>query len=393
MSSTETSDATRQIRASVLHGAKDLRIENRSLFPPSPTELQISIRSTGLCGSDLHYYRHYRNGDIIVREPMSLGHESAGVVVDVGSEVSNFKVGDKVALEVGQPCENCDRCKEGRYNICKGMKFRSSAKAFPHAQGTLQDRINHPAAWCHKLPEDMSLDLGALLEPLSVAIQASKRAQLAPGSTVLVFGAGAVGLLVAAMAKISGAGTVVIADIDAGRVQFAVENKFAHRSFTVPMKRGSTIEEQLDIAKEVAAEVGKLSKESGGEVGEVDAVFECTGVPSCVQASIYATRPGGKVLLIGMGTPIQTLPISAAALREVDIVGVFRYANTYPTGIEVVSKQGDDYPAFAKLVTHTYKGLESAIEAFEMAGKTKDDNGKLVIKVVLETCEEDKANL
>ena len=140
-----------------------------------------------------------------------------------------------------------------------------------------------------RLPEDMSLDLGALLEPLSVAIQASKRAQLAPGSTVLVFGAGAVGLLVAAMAKISGAGTVVIADIDAGRVQFAVENKFAHCSFTVPMKRGSTIEEQLDIAKEVAAEVGKLSKESGGEVGEVDAVFECTGVPSCVQASIYVS--------------------------------------------------------------------------------------------------------
>ncbi|KAI4911503.1 hypothetical protein J4E85_011172 [Alternaria conjuncta] len=389
----DVAQGARNIRASVLHGAKDLRIENRTLFPPSPTELQISVRSTGLCGSDLHYYRHYRNGDIIVREPMSLGHESAGVVVDVGSEVSGFKVGDKVALEVGQPCENCERCKEGRYNICKGMKFRSSAKAFPHAQGTLQDRINHPAAWCHKLPEDMSLDLGALLEPLSVAIQASKRAQLAPGSTVLVFGAGAVGLLVAAMAKISGAGTVVIADIDAGRVQFAVDNKFAHHSYTVPMKRGSTIEEQLDIAKEVAAEVGKLSKERSGEIGEVDAVFECTGVPSCVQASIYATRPGGKVLLIGMGTPIQTLPISAAALREVDILGVFRYANTYPTGIEVVSKTGDDYPAFAKLVTHTYKGLESAVEAFEMAGRTKDDSGKLVIKVVLETGEEEKSNL
>lgn len=109
------------------------------------------MRSTGLCGSDLHYYNHYRNGDIIVKEPMSLGHESAGVVVAVGSEAqANFKVGDKVALEVGLPCGECDRCKEGRYNICKGMKFRSSAKAFPHAQGTLQDRINHPAAWCHK---------------------------------------------------------------------------------------------------------------------------------------------------------------------------------------------------------------------------------------------------
>ncbi|KAF1917192.1 chaperonin 10-like protein [Ampelomyces quisqualis] len=382
----------RQIRASVLHGAKDLRIENRSIFPPGPTDLQISVRSTGLCGSDIHYYRHYRNGDIIVQEPMSLGHESAGIVVGVGSEVSNFKVGDKVALEVGLPCETCDRCTEGRYNICKGMRFRSSAKSFPHAQGTLQDRLNHPAAWCHKLPEDVSLDLGALLEPLGVAIQASKRAQLAPGATVLVFGAGAVGLLVAAMAKISGASTVVIADIDEGRVSFAVDNKFAHRKFTVPLKRGVTIEEQLEIAKETAAAIGMITKESGGQVGEVDAVFECTGVPSCVQASIFATRPGGKVLLIGMGTPIQTLPISAAALREVDILGVFRYANTYPTGIEVVSKKGPDYPDFAKLVTHRYTGLEAAAEAFNMAGKTKDEKGNLVIKVVLAT-EEDQANL
>lgn len=105
-----------------------------------------------------------------------------------------------------------------------------------------------------------------------------------------------------------------------------------------------------------------------------------------------ATRPGGKMLLIGMGTPIQTLPISAAALREVDILGVFRYANTYPTGIEVLSKTGPGYPQFSKLVTHRYKGLEACDEAFEMAGKTKDDSGNLVIKVVLETGEE-KANL
>lgn len=379
-----------QIRASVLHGAGDLRIESRSISPPGPADLQVAVRSTGLCGSDLHYYRHYRNGDIIVREPMSLGHESAGVVVAVGSDVKGFELGDKVALEVGLPCEHCTRCKEGRYNICKDMKFRSSAKAFPHAQGTLQDRINHPAAWCHKLPENVSLDLGALLEPLSVAIQASRRAQLGAGSTVLVFGAGAVGLLVAAMARISGASTVVIADIDEGRVNFAVENNFAHRAFTVPMKRGSTTEENLEIAKETAAAIGKITKESGDVVGEVDAVFECTGVPSCLQASIYASRPGGKVLLIGMGTPIQTLPISAAALREVDLMGVFRYANTYPTGVQVVSQNGPGYPNFAKLVTHRYRGLDSAAEAFEMAGKTKDENGNLVIKVVIETGEDGK---
>lgn len=106
--------------------------------------------STGLCGSDLHYYNHGRNGDIIIKEPISLGHESAGVVVAIGSDVSGFQVGDKVALEVGIPCGECQRCSEGRYNICKEMRFRSSAKSFPHFQGTLQDSINHPAAKCHK---------------------------------------------------------------------------------------------------------------------------------------------------------------------------------------------------------------------------------------------------
>ena len=147
-----------------------------------------------------------------------------------------------------------------------------------------------PTLTHRRLPESVSLDLGAILEPLGVGIQASKRAQLSVGSTVLVFGAGAVGLLVAAMAKISGAGTVVIADIDSGRVNFAVENHFAHRGFTVPLKRGQTTEEQLEIAKETAATIGNIEKESGGLVGEVDAVFECTGVPSCVQASIYVSR-------------------------------------------------------------------------------------------------------
>lgn len=384
----------KETRASVLHGAKDLRLEPRPISPPGPLDLQILIRTTGLCGSDLHYYRHFRNGDILVQEPLSLGHESAGVVVGVGADVrGDFAVGDRVALEVGIPCAACERCGEGRYNICKGMRFRSSAKGgLPHVQGTLQERVNHPAGWCYKLPPNVSLDLGALLEPLSVAIQACRRAQLPPGATVLVFGAGAVGLLVAAMARISGAATVVIADIDPGRIAFAVENHFAHQSFLVPTttQQGATIEEQLDRARGTAVEIGKMRKGSHGTVGEVDAVFECTGVPSCVQASIYAARPGGQVLLIGMGTPVQTLPISAAALREVDIKGVFRYANTYPAGIEVVSKSGPDYPNFAALITHRYRGLEAAVEAFEMAGRTQDDGGKLVIKVVLETGEEDE---
>ncbi|KAK5705048.1 hypothetical protein LTR97_002162 [Elasticomyces elasticus] len=371
-----------QIQASVLHGVKDLRIESRELPQPTANEVQVRIASTGLCGSDLHYYSHYRNGDILVREPLSLGHESAGVVTAVGSAVTSLSTGDKVALEVGLPCGQCQRCKEGRYNICKEMKFRSSGKSFPHFQGTLQERVNHPAEWCYKLPGDVSLDVGALLEPLGVALHAFRRSQMPQGATVLVFGAGAVGLLCAAVAKLKGASKVIIADIDAGRLEFAVENGFAHSSYTVPMRRGKDIDESLTIAKETAGEIGKVDG-----VGEVDTVFECTGVPSCVQAAIYAAKAGGRLMLVGMGHPIQTLPLGAAALREVDIVGVFRYANTYPESIEIVQQaaRSSEGPDFSKLVTHRYSGLQEASKAFDMAGKTKDADGKLVLKVVIDS--------
>ncbi|KAK5110224.1 hypothetical protein LTR62_006220 [Meristemomyces frigidus] len=375
-----------QIKASVLHNPKDLRIEPRSISPPAPTELQIRISSTGLCGSDLHYYQHFRNGDILVREPLSLGHESAGTVTAVGSSVSNFIAGDKVALEVGLPCGKCSRCEEGRYNICKEMRFRSSGKSFPHFQGTLQERINHPAAWCHKLPSSMSLDLGALLEPLGVALHAFRRSQMTQNATVLVFGAGAVGLLCAAVAKLKGAKRVIIADIDSGRLEFALQHGFAHDSYTVPMQRGKDIDEDLAIARKTAQAIGDVEG-----IGEVDTVFECTGVPSCVQAGIFALRAGGRLMLVGMGHPIQTLPLGAAALREVDIVGVFRYANTYPESIEIVEEaaRSQGGPDFAKLVTHRFSGLEEAPRAFEMAAKTKDEEGRLVIKVVIDSSGEE----
>lgn len=124
--------------------------ESRSINSPDEGELQVSVKSTGICGSDLHYYKHYRNGDILIREPMSLGHESAGIVEAVGSGVTGFKAGDRVALEVGLSCQECKLCLAGKYNLCPQMKFRGSAKAFPHFQGTLQGRINHPAKMCFK---------------------------------------------------------------------------------------------------------------------------------------------------------------------------------------------------------------------------------------------------
>jgi L-iditol 2-dehydrogenase len=385
--------------------------------------VQVAINTTGICGSDVSYYKKFANGDLCACMPLSLGHESSGVVVAIGPQVSGFSLGDRVALEVGVPCGQCTICRKGRYNLCKKMRFRSSAKSFPHFQGTLQERINHPAVWCHKLPDHVSFDAAALLEPLSVAIHAVNRASPVPGSTALVLGAGTVGLLTAAMARQSGCSTVTITDVDAGRVNYAVERGFATHGFVVPRPLHSSsssssiftsssgtstpldsgaatpastisFHSQLDSAKSLAADMLSLTKDSGpmsleDEDEGVDVTFECTGKEVCMHTALYATKPGGKVIMVGMGTPIQTLPMSVAHLKEVDILGIFRYSNTYATGIRLLSAQGRGglgtlLPSLDNMVTHRFKGLDAAKGAFELASRTFDDEGNLVLKVVIE---------
>lgn len=273
-----------------LHGPKDLRLQSQPLSPPAEDEVQVAIRSTTLCGSDLHYYQHFRNGTILVREPLCLGHESAGEVIGLGSKAEQLNptlsIGAKVALEVGVPCENCDLCSKDRYNICPNLRFRSSGSKFPHYQGTLQERLNHPARWVHKLPDDLDYDIGALLEPLAVAIHAVRRIQ-APSQpdtwNCLIFGAGAVGLLCAAAARAEGCKNVVMADIDHGRLQFALKHGFASAIYLVAGKRPTSLEANKDVAREIE----KVKLPDGSAIGKMDAVLECTGVESCLQASIY----------------------------------------------------------------------------------------------------------
>jgi L-iditol 2-dehydrogenase len=402
------------ITASVLHGPRDLRLESRTLDEPGPGELQIEVKATGICGSDVSYYKKFANGDLCACQPLSLGHESSGEVVAIGAQVHGFKIGDRVALEVGVPCGQCGICRKGRYNLCKKLRFRSSAKTYPHYQGTLQEKINHPANWCHKLPDNVSYDAAALLEPLSVATHAVNRAAPTPGSTALVIGAGTVGLLTAAMARQSGCTTVTITDVDAGRVNYAITHGFATHGYVVPQhlqtshstgSSGTSTPEsggsmtpasvfstasQFDGAKGLAAQILSVTRGPETFVLEededgVDIAFECTGKEVCMHTSLYATRSGGKVVMVGMGTPVQTLPLSVAHLREIDILGIFRYANTYATGIRLLCAQGKNgLPSLDKMVTHRVKGLDKAQSAFELAGRTCDDDGSLILKVVIE---------
>lgn len=405
------------VNASVLHGPGDLRLETRTIEAPSAGELQIAVKATGICGSDVSYYKKFANGDLCACHPLSLGHESSGEVVAIGPQVTGFKLGDRVALEVGVACGQCGICRKGRYNLCKKLRFRSSAKTYPHYQGTLQERINHPAVWCHKLPDNVTYEAAALLEPLSVAIHAVNRAKPEPGSTALVIGAGTVGLLTAAMARQSGCTSVTITDIDAGRVNYALENGFATHGYVTPVSyltpsnvpsgvstpdsgimtpASNTFSpaSRFDNAKALASEILSIANPPGDFILEededgVDVTFECTGKEACMHTSLYATRSGGKVIMVGMGTPIQTLPLSVAHLREIDILGIFRYANTYATGIRLLCSQARNGPGFGlpsldKMVTHRFKGLDKARGAFDIASCTSDDDGNLVIKVVIE---------
>ncbi|EMD35627.1 hypothetical protein CERSUDRAFT_106920 [Gelatoporia subvermispora B] len=365
--------------AAVLYGPKDLRFEERTLWPPQQGQAQVAVVATGLCGSDLHYYQHGRNGDFAVQAPLVLGHEAAGIVTAVGPGVKNLVPGQRVAIEAGIMCNSCNYCQKGRYNLCKNMRFCSSAKTFPHNDGTLQERMNHPAHVLHPLPDSCSFDQAALAEPLSVLLHASRRAGLEPGtrSTVLVFGAGTIGLLACALARAYGSPRVVALDIDQRRLALAKNAGFAHQTYCLPMTdRAKTSEEQLRRARDnVQAALAEFGQQDG-----FDVIFECTGAEPCIQMSVHAAATGGKVMLVGMGSRNVTLPLSAAALREVDILGSFRYAHTYPAALSLLASGA--LPGIEQLVTHRVP-LHEAKQAFELLAKGRDEAGNVVLKVMV----------
>ncbi|KAI0034673.1 GroES-like protein [Vararia minispora EC-137] len=363
--------------AAVLYGAKDLRYEQRALWPPQPDQAQVQVMATGLCGSDLHYYAHGRNGDFALRAPLVLGHEAAGIVTSVGAGVKNLVPGQRVAIEAGIMCTNCHYCKSGRYNLCKDLRFASSAKTFPHLDGTLQERMNHPAHVLHPLPDSCTFEQAALAEPLSVLVHAGRRAHLSEGQTVLVFGAGAIGILACALAKARGARRVVAVDINQARLAFAKDNGFADQVFCLPAaSKPKTPEEALLRAKESGDRILDKFEQADG----FDVVFECTGAEPCIQMAIHTAVTGGKLMLIGMGTRSTTIQLSAAALREVDIMGSFRYANTYPEALELLGS--GKLPNLDKLVTHRF-ALEDTARAFDLVSRGADEHGRMVLKVMI----------
>ncbi len=315
---------------------------------PKPQEALIRVASVGICGSDLHYYREGRIGtQQVLTEPVILGHEYAGIVEAVGAEADPALLGKRVAVEPGIPCLACESCATGHYNVCRKMFFPGG----PGANGAFCEYMTVHAAFCFPIPDTMSLQEAAMIEPAAVAVHAVELAQLAPGETVAVFGLGPIGLLTAQVAKFSGARTLYGADLleyrlEAGR-RFGVDAAFSART-------------QDPVAEILAATNGR----------GVDVAIDCTNASEGLGLAVQATRPAGRCVLVGIsGEEWDPLPVSIARRRELSLRWCRRFCHNFPNTIALAASGRLDVRS---LITHSFP-LEETQAAFDLVAENRDN--------------------
>lgn len=328
------------MKAAELVEAQTFETRTRERPTPGPSEVLIEMSDVGICGSDVHWYEHGRMGDRVVDEPLVLGHESAGRVVDTGDDVNGVAVGDRVAVEPGVPCGRCEHCRRGAYNLCSEVSFMAT----PGTDGAFREYVVWPADFVYSLPPSVSTREGALCEPISVGIQAVRRADIDAGDTVLVTGAGPIGTLVMDVAMAAGATNVAVADVVDSKLERA-----ADRGANLTIDSG-----EEDIAAAIRDEFGC----------GVDAAIEATGVPPAIEATLDAPRPGGTAVLVGLA-PDETVPVDTFEIvsRQIDVRGSYRFANTYPAALSMIADGRID----AEGTVDFEMPLDRIAEAFERA--------------------------
>lgn len=291
-----------------------------------------------LGSSDVHFWKTGRIGPLEVQSDHVLGHEGAGEVVWVGEQVTHLKVGDRVAVEPGVPCELCYECSAGTYNLCDDVKF-SGVPPYP---GSIRRYHNHSARYLHKIPDNLSYADGALLEPLSVVLHGFERSPIRLGESTVICGAGPIGLIALACAKASGAATIVVTDLDQGRLDLAA--KFVPGVITVRIELGKS-------AQEMAETIKQTIHTAGGARPRV--VYECTGVQSSVITAAYLPRPTGEVMVIGVGKPIMNeLPFMHMSLAEVSRSRALRTCRHHA---DCEAGRSEVYQSIPPLVAHGYQ--------------------------------------
>lgn len=332
------------MKACVIRGKHDLFIEERATPEPSPSEVLIDFRAGGICGSDLHYFNHGQVGAFVVREPMVLGHEVAGVVRAVGANVTAVAVGDRVAVHPARPCKACVQCRRGQQNLCPNVRFFGSAARFPHVQGAFAEQFVVDEQQCFKLAEQVSFPSAACAEPLAVALHAVRRAGEILGKRILITGAGPIGLLVLMVARLAGVVEVAITD---------------------------QLSQPLEVAKELgASQCVKIDRHPDAALEELmhepfDVAIDASGALAATSLCISAVRPGARIVQLGILPPAcnDSLRISGITSKEIELVGSFRFFEEFGTAVKLLNS-GQISP---HAILSAQYPLGDALAAFEFA--------------------------
>jgi L-idonate 5-dehydrogenase len=343
------------MRAVVLHRPMELRLEQREVPSPGPGEVLVRIERGGICGSDLHYFRHGGFGAVRMKEPMVLGHEIAGRIEQLGQGVAAPAIGTTVAVNPATPCGVCSFCRAGQPIHCADMRFLGSAMRTPHIQGGFSQFLVCRAENAVPLPAGSDAAAGAFAEPLAVALHAVGQAPVY-GSRVLVMGAGPIGTLLVLAARHAGAREIVVTDIH-------------DRPLAYARAAGA------DRVVNVASHADDMTGYTAGK-GAFDVIFEAAGQGATVASALHWVRPRGTLVLVGQGATAE-IPVSHVVTKEIDLRGSFRFDREFALAVEAIGSRRID---IAPLLSDTVP-LDEAERAFQLAG---DKSRSMKVQIAFE---------
>ena len=329
------------MRAIVIHSAGDLRVEEVASEALGAGQVRVKLETGGICGSDLHYYNHGGFGVVRLKEPMILGHEVSGRVIETGSAVTDLAVGDLVAVSPSRPCGDCQYCQKGLHNHCENMRFYGSAMPFPHIQGAFREELVANDYQCVKA-DGLTSGEAAMAEPLAVCLHATRRAGELMGKRVLITGSGPIGTLSILAARAAGATEIVVTDLTDEALAYARK-----------VGADKTINTRTDPDGLKSYQAGK---------GTFDVLYECSGAAPALAAAIAAMRPRGVVMQLGLGGDM-TIPMQALTAKELDLRGSFRFHEEFAMAVRLMQLGQIDVKP---LISHTMP-LDQAVAAFDLA--------------------------
>jgi L-idonate 5-dehydrogenase len=330
------------MRGVIIHAPKDLRVEEVEVPQLGGRDVRVRIEAGGICGSDLHYYHHGGFGTVRLKQPMALGHEIAGTVDAVGSEVTRVQPGTRVAVNPSQPCNACHYCRMGLRNHCLDMRFMGSAMRFPHVQGGFRQKITINEEQAVPIASGMTMAEAAMAEPLAVCLHAARQAGSLSGAKVLVTGCGPIGTLAVVAARHGGAVEIVATDVT---------------SYPLSLARRVGASRTINVAEDADALAPYKT-----DKGTFDVLFEASGNEAALRGALETVRCGGIVVQLGLGGDMK-LPINVIVTKELQLRGTFRFDEEFRLAVDLMGEGAVDVKP---LLTETLP-FERATEAFELA--------------------------